>query len=235
MVKPIEKQNVADTVYYTMLNMIIEGEWKQESMIPSENELREGFSVSRDTVRQAIHRLKALGVLQSQQGKGTYVQKIDTSFYLNLMVPAVFLNEDDGICILEFMKAIQVESVRIVCERSSDEEIAVLSDYLTLMRSTKDGDYENYFNHDIGYHFYLVQLTKNNLFEKAMDIIEKLLHVCLRDIVAFHGSEKSLQQHEDCFEAIQRRDADRAVGIMAEHYDMLTDRLRQWLNKAKVN
>lgn len=231
MVEPIEKQNVADVVFYKMLNMIVEGEWKQESMIPSENELREGFSVSRDTVRQAIHRLKALGVVNSKQGKGTYIQKIDTGFYLNLMVPAVFLNEGDGICILEFMKAIQVESVRIVCQRASDEEIAVLSDYLSLMRHTNDDNYEDYFKHDIGYHFYLVKLSKNTLFEKAMTIVEKLLHVCLRDIVAFHGSEKSIKQHEDCFKAIQERDTEKAVKIMVEHYDMLTDRLRKWLSE----
>ena len=69
MIEPIEKQNVADTVYYKMLNMIIEGEWKQGAMIPSENELRRLF-LSADTVRQAVHRLSALGILRSRQRQG---------------------------------------------------------------------------------------------------------------------------------------------------------------------
>jgi len=229
MVQPIEKQNITDQVFHKMLKMIIEGEWQQESMIPSENELREGFAVSRDTVRQAIHRLSALGMLRSHQGKGTYVQKIDTSFYLNLMVPVVFLSGDNGLSVLEFMKAIQVESVRIVCQRASDEEISVLSGYLALMRSTDSDDHESYFTHDMGYHRYLAQLTMNSLFEKAMEIVEKMLHVYLRDIVAFHGNEKSIQQHVDCFEAIQARNTEKAVQIMVAHYDMLIDRLKKWL------
>lgn len=231
MLEPIEKQNIADTIYYKMLNMIIEGQWKQGSMIPSENELREAFAVSRDTVRQAIHRLSALGILRSHQGKGTYIQKIDTSFYLNLMVPAVFLSEDDGINILEFMKAIQVESVRLVCRNACDEEIMVLADYLKLMHSVNGNNYEDYFNHDMGYHRYLAQLTKNSLFEKSMDITEKLLHVYLRDIVALHGNEKSIEQHEECFKALQTRRTDDAVGIMVNHYDMLIARMRQWLSR----
>lgn len=233
MLEPIEKQNIADTIYYKMLNMIIEGQWKQETMIPSENELREAFAVSRDTVRQAIHRLSALGILRSRQGKGTYIQKIDTSFYLNLMVPAVFLSEDDGISILGFMKAIQVESVRIVCQHASDEEIMMLSDYLELMHSVNNHNYEDYFNHDMGYHRYLAQLTKNNLFEKSMDITEKLLHVYLRDMVAFHGNEKSIEQHEECFKALKDRRTSDAVSIMIDHYDMLIARMRQWLTKSE--
>lgn len=229
MIQPIERQNIADTTYQKMLNMIIGGEWKQGELIPSENELREAFAVSRDTVRQAIHRLSALGVVRSHQGKGTYVQKIDTSFYLNLMIPAVFLGEEDGVNTLEFMKAIQVESVRLVCQNASDDEIMVLADCLKQMNSADKHDYEAYFHHDMGYHRYLAQLTQNSLFEKSMDISEKLLHVHLTDIVILHGSERSIAQHAECFKAIQERRADDAAHIMMQHYDMLLTRMRQWL------
>jgi GntR family transcriptional repressor for pyruvate dehydrogenase complex len=227
MIEPVEKQNISDVVYYKMLNMIVEGQWQQGSMIPSENELREAFSVSRDTVRQAVHRLSALGILRSRQGKGTYVEKIDTGFYLNLLVPAVFLDEGDSISILEFMKSIQVESVRIVCQRATDKEISALADYLSRMKIAND--YNSYFEYDMGYHNYLVQLTGNHLFIKSVEIVERMLHVYLRDIVAFHGSGMSIQQHENCFHALQEHNVDKAVGIMVEHYDMLLSRMRTWL------
>ena len=124
MIQPIEKKNVADEVFEKMLNMIIEGDWKKGEMIPSENELREAFSVSRSTVRQAVQRLSALGIVRSRQGKGTYVEQVDTSFYLNLLIPSLMLSGGDSISILEFTKSIQVECVRIVSQCASDEEIA---------------------------------------------------------------------------------------------------------------
>ena len=127
MIQPIEKKNVADEVFEKMLNMIIEGDWKKGEMIPSENELREAFSVSRSTVRQAVQRLSALGIVRSRQGKGTYVEQVDTSFYLNLLIPSLMLSGGDSISILEFTKSIQVECVRIVSQCASDEEIARLS------------------------------------------------------------------------------------------------------------
>ena len=232
MIQPIEKKNVADEVFEKMLNMIIEGDWKKGEMIPSENELREAFSVSRSTVRQAVQRLSALGIVRSRQGKGTYVEQVDTSFYLNLLIPSLMLSGGDSISILEFTKSIQVECVRIVSQCASDEEIARLSDYLEQMRFA--GDYESYFHFDMGYHSYLAQLTGNPLFIKAIEIVENLLHVYLRDIVAFHGSKRSMQQHEECFEALRARETERAVRIMVEHYYMLLQRMKDWLEPEKA-
>lgn len=237
MIESIEKQNIADIVYHKMLDMVIEGNWKEGDMIPSEKELCEAFSVSRNTVRQSVQRLGALGILRSHQGKGTYVEKIDTGFYLNLLVPALFLNEADSISILEFMKSIQVECVRIVCRKASNDKIEVLADYMNKMKTAKD--YDSYFNFDMEYHLYLAKITENRLFIKSMEIVEKLLHVYLRDIVAFHGSKMSIGQHEDCYSAMMERDVKKAVEIMETHYDMLLERMANWLankpDKGNVN
>lgn len=232
MIKAIEKQNIADIVYHKMLDMIIEGNWKQDEMIPSEMELCAAFSVSRNTIRQSIQRLSALGILRPHQGKGTYVEKIDTGFYLNLLLPAIFLNEYDSISILEFMKAIQVECVRIVCRKASDDKIKVLDDLMNKMKTASD--YDSYFEFDMGYHFYLAKITENQLFIKSMEIVEKLLHVCLRDIVAFHGTKMSIGQHEGCYSALLERDVEKAVEIMETHYNMLLERMSDWLIKKKT-
>lgn len=232
MLEPVEKQSISDEVFYKMLDMIAEGQWKCGDMIPSENELKNIFMVSRDTVRQAVNRLRALGVLKSRQGKGTYVEKIDMGFYLNLLVPTVYLGEDDGTGILEFLKAIQIESVRIVCERAKDQEIARLEEYLAKMRAADD--YEEFFQHDMGYHQYLADLTGNVLFIESADMVGKLLHIYLRDIAAFNGSGRSIEQHQECYDAMRDRDTERAMRIMAEHYDMLSSRLKDWLAKNKV-
>lgn len=226
-IQPVEKSNVADIVFQKMLDLIIEGVWGQGEKIPSENELREAFSVSRDTVRQAIHRLNAMGIVQSYQGKGTFVTKLDASIYYNLLVPSLCLNEQDSISVLQFMKCIQVESARIVASKATDEEIAGLQDYLQQMQEAEG--YENYFLRDMDYHCYLSKLTGNGLFVKTMEIIARLLHVYLRDIVAFHGNEKSIAQHKECFEALKERDEERAVRIMVEHCDMLLERMERWL------
>ncbi len=232
MINQIKKNNVSDQIYQQMMEMIISGTWKEGQLIPSENMLSEEFGVSRDSVRQAIHKLSALGLLKSRQGKGTYVQRLDIGFYMNLLVPSLLLNENDSITVLEFAKSIQVESVRLVCRNATREQIEKLSIYLEQMEVEKD--YELYFEEDMGYHIYLSSLTRNALFIKAMDIIKILLHEYLRDVVAVHGSKRSIEQHEECYRALLDRDEERAIYIMGEHYDMLIDRVTHFLHNKSV-
>lgn len=53
---------------------ILVGEWKPNSMIPTESQLCEQFAVSRITVRTAIEELQQEGYIQKIQGKGTFVR-----------------------------------------------------------------------------------------------------------------------------------------------------------------
>jgi len=49
------------------------GQWRQNSKVPSENELADQFSVSRMTARRALQELTEQGLLVRSQGAGTFV------------------------------------------------------------------------------------------------------------------------------------------------------------------
>nr|WP_094551660.1 galactonate dehydratase [Petroclostridium xylanilyticum] len=74
-IKSIQKKNVVDEVYAQMKELIVNGDWEPDSKIPSEHELAKSFNVSRNTVRSAIQKLSAIGVLITRQGQGTFVCK----------------------------------------------------------------------------------------------------------------------------------------------------------------
>ncbi|MBP2100230.1 trehalose operon repressor [Enterococcus rivorum] len=52
---------------------ILEGEYKPGTLLPSENQLVEKYSVSRETIRKALNLLINAGYIQKQQGKGSIV------------------------------------------------------------------------------------------------------------------------------------------------------------------
>lgn len=66
-------------VYYQLKNIIFnkikEGEYVEDSLIPSERELSDVLGISRMTVRQALSQLVSEGVLYREKGKGTFVAK----------------------------------------------------------------------------------------------------------------------------------------------------------------
>lgn len=70
-------------LYSQLKNLIIEkienGEYPENTKIPSEQELCEMYNISRPTVRQAISELTNSGYLYKEKGKGTFVSKPKTS------------------------------------------------------------------------------------------------------------------------------------------------------------
>ncbi len=77
-------QNVLDfenkiPLYYQLMTLIkryiLSGVLKEGDLLPSENELCDGFNVSRTTVRQAFDALEKEGLVERLRGKGTFVSK----------------------------------------------------------------------------------------------------------------------------------------------------------------
>ena len=52
--------NITDSVYRQILEQIIAGRYRPGDRIPTENELKETFNVSRNTIRAALNRLNTL-------------------------------------------------------------------------------------------------------------------------------------------------------------------------------
>lgn len=55
---------------------ILEGEYQPGSLLPSENQLVERYSVSRETIRKALNLLINAGYIQKKQGKGSIVLNV---------------------------------------------------------------------------------------------------------------------------------------------------------------
>ncbi len=59
---------------------IMAKEYLPGQVLPSERQLMESYGVSRLTVREAINRLVAQGMVEKKQGKGTFVSKPSTDY-----------------------------------------------------------------------------------------------------------------------------------------------------------
>ena len=72
---PLRQQRLADVITERLEAMILEGSLKPGQRLPPERELAERFGVSRPSLREAIQKLAARGLLTSRQGGGTFVNE----------------------------------------------------------------------------------------------------------------------------------------------------------------
>jgi GntR family transcriptional repressor for pyruvate dehydrogenase complex len=81
-VKPIKKVSTAVRVFESLYEMIVKGHFHRGQKLPSQEELAKQFGVSRNTLREAMNKLYAMGLLSSHQGIGTVVESPNPENYL---------------------------------------------------------------------------------------------------------------------------------------------------------
>jgi GntR family transcriptional regulator len=60
----------------SLRDRIVRGDFAEDEMLPSESALGAEFGVSRVTVRQALDELRKTGLIESRQGKGYFVRRV---------------------------------------------------------------------------------------------------------------------------------------------------------------
>ncbi len=220
----IEKQNVGNEVYKQMMEKIINNVWEPGSKIPSENELCTNLGVSRHTVRAALNKLNALGLLETKHGEGTFVKKLEPSLYLNSLVPVVFFGKHEYRTIMEFRKGIEVEATWLAAKNATEENIAELQHIVDELIKNKD-DIESYAEFDIDFHVAISKASKNPMFSQTMNIIKAILSAQLQENMNSHGNNLGFKFHLEILDAIKNRDSETASSCMSRHLSLVIDKL----------
>jgi len=71
--KTVKQPKLSDVILAQLENMILEGSLSAGQKLPPERELAKQFDVSRPSLREAIQKLEAKGLVTRRQGGGTFV------------------------------------------------------------------------------------------------------------------------------------------------------------------
>src|SRR5438552_3607940 len=66
---------LADQLAHRIATLIDRGEFSEGGRLPAESELADRFGVSRPVIREALSRLRVMGMIISRRGSGSYVQQ----------------------------------------------------------------------------------------------------------------------------------------------------------------
>lgn len=110
---------LGDQVTEVLRHNVVSGAWPVGSMLPSETTLAQDLDVSRTVVREAVSRLKAEGMLSSQQGRGAFVSSDRPQ-----MGFAIDKQDVESLRklshILELRMGLEIEAAAFAAERATD-------------------------------------------------------------------------------------------------------------------
>ncbi len=210
---PQSPKRLSDRVYQYLADGISAGRWKTGDKLPSEAELCLELDASRSTVRSAIERLNGLGLVQSFQGKGTFVSN---SVPREQAEAALHISGTNRLDVFEFRKIIESESAALAAIRATAEDVAEIEKSIQDMMA---GDTtEEIAAHDMRFHQLIARCSGNMIIQGIFDVMQPTYSEMFMTNVS-HMHKAGVLHHRQILLAIQSRNMDAARRCMLEHID----------------
>lgn len=171
----IIKETLNNKVEQALRKMLLEGRWSDGQRLPAETELAELFSVNRLTVRLAVQRLNAQGLVDIRVGEGIFAKKFSLSQYLSAASDLYITPEMmDDVC--DFRKTLEIECARMAIDRATPEDIRdmhkSLERYIEVSQNydlnTETGLHKRV-EADLDIHYCLCRAAHNSLYTLAFN------------------------------------------------------------------
>ncbi len=214
-----QRDRLSDKISEQLLNDILKGSYVGAEYLPSEGSLCEIFDASRATVRDAIRSLVERGVVERQHGRGIKIvnrtlEAVTSS--LELMMASFEIPLQD---VLEIRKFLEVPAVRLAATRATDSDIAAMEAALTKMKDPSIAR-EEYVKNDLDFHIQIAKASKNFILQAIFQSLAPILVNCIGETLAEDKRpEIQMHYHENIFDAIVKRNPDRAEAFMWTHLE----------------
>lgn len=221
-----QNKSLTQQVEYELTEAIRAGKYLPGSKIPSENELCEVFNVSRTSVREAVKKMSARGIVDVKRGSGVYVAEIslkNASENLNLFFE---LSSDKNIIL-------QTINTRLILEPTlasqaaiyrKNSHIELLKNNIIQMRKCALKDKKKEAELDNDFHSIILSIVNNDVLELLLSPIFNLIPkfktaVYVKPMEGHLLKEKKLMlnHHENILQGIIESNGTAAREAMRNH------------------
>ncbi len=217
---PVQRTKVSEQVAEAIREAIVTGRYAPGDGLPAERSLAEQFGVNRSSVREAIHRLEAWGLVEVRQGGGTRVVDFLATAGLHLLP---FLLAPGGRldpALLRDLLDLRVELLGWTAEQAAGhagaDDAAALEATIEALEAAGDPARRQ----ELDYDFFeqLVALSRNRVLGLLANAIRRVYLENRALFLAFYGGDAfDTLHHWACAGALRAGDAGDARAAMSAY------------------
>lgn len=210
---------LVDLVVSQIQRLIVDGQLRVGTRLPSEVELAAQLGVSRTVIREAVRILTAKGLLETRPGVGSIVRQMTRD---QVVEPLGHLLRTHNVTLDDLHEVrgiLEVEIAGMAAQQADAEDIAKLRQAVEAMtRATNDA--KALAAHDAEFHRALAQATHNPLLVILLDSIRDLMQEVRLRVSSYPGiAEVIVPDHHRILNCVVARDGEGARHAMREHID----------------
>ncbi|MEV5982206.1 FadR/GntR family transcriptional regulator [Streptomyces sp. NPDC052114] len=211
--------------------LIIDQRLPSGASLPTEPELMERLGVSRNSVREALKALQAMGIVEIRHGFGTYVGPMSMAPMIEGLtfrtVAGHYRGEDSLRQLLELREAVETGLIARLAGRIPPADLAELDalvDRMDAEAAPVGGEVRA--ETDRAFHATLYRCLGNRLLGEVLEAFWDAFHRVRTDLVAVPQDPKiTCRQHREILDAVRSGDVLRAERAIREHFGNIRTRL----------
>jgi DNA-binding FadR family transcriptional regulator len=217
---PLQTQgaNLTEQVAASLADRIIDGEWAPGDYLPTEDELRAHYSVSRVVVREAVKMLVGRRLVKIQRGRGVMVCDLPSEALLAEVFDALLRRRSVNLFHLWHLRYIlEPEAAGLAARNRDERDLYALRKSLLAMQDP-DVTTEELIDADLAFHQHLAVAARNPLIELIYQAVASVSMASRKATFQLEaGRDRARDGHERILAAVESGKAEAAREVMRQH------------------
>ena len=216
---------LVDHVEDSLLTYFKENDLRCGDPIPNENNLAAELGVARSVVREALSRLKMMGLIHTRPRKGMILTEPSILRGMKKVIDPRILSEDTILDILDFRVALEIGISSDIFHKITSKDIDELSEIVKLGIALENNEYT--LMSESAFHIKLYEITGNKIISEFQEIIHPVLVFVkdkfkdyLRPINIELSKKGGVVTHADLLEYIKRGDEKGYRDAIEKHFQV---------------
>src|SRR4051794_35804177 len=227
---PLRRTSAADEVTDRLLTAVALGTYLPGERLPVERELCSVLRVSRSTVRSAVARLRAAGVVEVRRGRsgGSYVSSSWTAASAGAVRRTLQPRLSELELLFDLRARVEEMVARAAAERRTAEDVRALQAAMDAFRAAREPAEEHL--RDGTLHRTVLAATGNALLaEMSRDLLARTTVGVPREPYRREVFAQAVDEHAELVAAVVAGDVQRAGAVARHHFALSADALRKIL------
>jgi GntR family transcriptional repressor for pyruvate dehydrogenase complex len=177
------------------------------------------FQVGAPTLREALKKLQAAGVIHIKHGAGIFVADNHDALFVHNPIAERKPSKKVILDMLEARLAVEPFTAGLAAENASGKQIERMGDLLDDARDAMThGDYKTLAEASLGFHREISIASHNGVISQLLALITGLFQIELYTVLDIYGNtERDYREHRSILAAIAKRNRPLAVRRMRHH------------------
>jgi len=168
--KRIDQKTMADVVELQLREYLRKKLFKPGDPLPSEQQLADALGVSRNVVREALSRLRMLGIVETKKKRGMLLSRPDILGSFERVLDPLIMDKATLQDLFELRLTLEIGLADILYKRKTDKDVAEL-EAIAMKQQVTIGKPSWRIKHEIAFHGKLYQMTGNETMHRFQQML----------------------------------------------------------------